>query len=321
MPYCNGMINAPIPGTQHLRFIADSHLPGTGMPRIARMQSGVSTPVYRIQRNGVTRYLRLAESAEANLAPEALAHERLRECAVSVPEVIHFEPFNQDLGRSLMITSAIPGYSLAEHHRGIAVDEVLRAAGRDLGRLQHVSVAGFGFVRRDLPIAAGLAGSAPTLKAFALDDLEAQLTALADVLSREELRQVQRAVEQNVWLLDGRHAVLVHGDFDATHIYHQDGLYTGIIDFGEIRGADPCYDLGHLALHDGEIVPFPLLPSVLTGYAEVAPLPSESDQRLQLWSLLIGVRALARSVNRPATSYQAYLRQAIQRALSAIVRT
>lgn len=314
------MTTPGLPYTRHLRSLVDPHLPGAGTVRIARMQSGVSTPVYRIQRNGVTRYLRLAESAEANLAPEVFALERLHARGASVPEVVYFDPFNHDLGRSLMITSAIPGCSLAEQHRGIDADDILRAAGQDLGRLQHIPVAGFGFVRRDPPVSRGLVGSVPTLKTFALDDLETQLAVLNSMLAREELQQIQRTVEQNTGLLDAGEGVLAHGDFDATHIYHQGGRYTGLIDFGEIRGADSCYDLGHLALHDGETVPFPLLPAVLTGYAEVEPLPSNSAQHIQLWSLLIGVRALARSVRRPAASYQAQLRNGIQNALRALAQ-
>lgn len=301
-----------------LRAIADRHLPGFGELRISRMERGVSTPVYRIQRNGVTCYLRLAESAEASLAPEAFAHERLRACGVSVPEIMHLEPFNQDLGRSLMMTSEIPGWSLAEQHPGINIEDVLRSAGRDLARLHQVPVAGFGFVHRDLPIERGLVGATSTLQAFAFDDLEAHLSVLASVLTSGERHQVRRVVERYGELLQTDDAMLAHGDLDATHIYHQDGLYTGIIDFGEIRGADHFYDLGHLALHDGETVPYPLLPAVLEGYAEVVPLPPDSAERIQFWCLLIGIRALARSLRRPRPAYQTHLSHAVRAALSAL---
>ena len=43
---------------------------------------------------------------------------------------------------------------------------------------------------------------------------------------------------------------LAHGDFDATHIYQRDGLYTGVIDFGEMRGAEPHYDLAYFLVQD-----------------------------------------------------------------------
>lgn len=44
---------------------------------------------------------------------------------------------------------------------------------------------------------------------------------------------------------EGEQGYLAHGDFDTTHIYQDNGRYTGIIDFGEIRGADRWYDLGY----------------------------------------------------------------------------
>lgn len=113
-------------------------------------------------------------------------------------------------------------------------------------------------------------------------------------------------------------AVFAHGDFDATHIYHRDGVYTGIIDFGEMRGTERCYDLGHFALHDGEHTPELLSPRLLAGYREVAPLPPDYPRRVALWSLLIGVRALARSMGRASPAYQNHLTGALRRALAAL---
>src|SRR5262245_42413048 len=100
-----------------LREIADHVLPGTGHARVARTPSGSSTPVYRIERGGGAYYLRLAESPEASLAPEALVHDLLHARGVRVPEVVYFEPFHERLQRSVMVTAAIPGRPLAEDSR------------------------------------------------------------------------------------------------------------------------------------------------------------------------------------------------------------
>jgi aminoglycoside phosphotransferase (APT) family kinase protein len=301
-----------------LREIAARVLPGSGRSTVERMLSGTSTPVYRVHRDGTTYYLRLAEGPEANLAPEALAHDLLRDRGVRLPEVVHFESFNQDVRRSVMVTTEIPGRSLAEHHRGIDVSGVVAAAGRDLAIISGIDVAGFGFVRRDRPDVGRLEGEVPTLRAFALGDLEAQLAVLPRFLNAAEIEAVRCVVTSCQAWLDAEQATLAHGDLDATHIFHQDGEYTGIIDFGEIRGADPLYDLGHFALHDGEKVPFPMLPHLKMGYGENAPLPPNHEPRIRLWSLLIGVRALARSANRSQTAYQDHLGRAIRKALTAL---
>ena len=120
----------------------------------------------------------------------------------------------------------------------------------------------------------------------------------------------------DVWL-HVEQAWLAHGDFDVTHIYQHDGRYTGIIDFGEMRGAHQLYDLGHFNLHDGEVVPQRLLPALLEGYREVLPLPPDRERRISLMSVLIGVRALARNVRRqPPNAYQRHLASAIQRSIA-----
>lgn len=301
-----------------LREIAARVLPGSGSPTVERMLSGASTPVYRIHRDGTTFFLRLAEGPEANLAPEALVHDLLRDRGVRLPEVVHFESFNQDVRRSVMVTTEIPGRSLAEHHRGVDIAQVVTAAGRDLAIINGIDVAGFGFVRRDRPEARRLEGEFPTQRAFALGDLEAHLAVLPMFLNAAEIEAVRRVVTDGQGWLDAEQATLAHGDLDATHIFHEDGEYTGTIDFGEIRGADSLYDLGHFALHDGEKVPFPMLPNLVMGYGEVAPLPPDHEPRIRLWSLLIGVRALARSANRTQTAYQDHLGRAIRKTLAVL---
>jgi aminoglycoside phosphotransferase (APT) family kinase protein len=303
-----------------LQEIAARVLPGSGWPVVAPTESGSSTPVYRIQRSGTTLYLRLAETPEASLAPEVLVHDLLRARSVRVPEVVHFESFHQELGRSVMVTTAIPGRSLAADHQGIDVAPILAAAGRDLAVINSVAVAGFGFIRRDQLETPRLAAEAPSLRAFALADMESHLVALPVFLAPDEIEAIRSTIARCAAWLDAGQATLAHGDLDATHIYHQDGRYTGIIDFGEIRGADALYDLGHVALHDGEAMPASLLPPLLAGYGEASPVPLPLDYapRIQFWSLLIGVRALARNANRPQAAYQTHLTQAIRQNLAGL---
>jgi aminoglycoside phosphotransferase (APT) family kinase protein len=301
-----------------LEEIADRVLPGSGRPAVARMVSGVSTPVYRIERTGTTYYLRLAESAEASLLPEALVHERLRSLGVRVPDVVHVEPYNDRVGRSLMVTTAIPGRPLATSYQGIDAGPVLAAAGRDLAVINGVRVDGFGWVRRDRPESGRLEGEVSSLRAFALDDLDRQIANLAGMLSTAEIDRINEVVARNDDLLDAAQGSLAHGDFDATHIYHVDGAYSGTIDFGEIRGTDRWYDLGHFALHDGEHLPRPMLPDLLAGYEEVTPVPPDGLARIRFWSLLIGVRTLARIAGRPWSPYHAFLVGAVRRSLAEV---
>ncbi|CAG7644276.1 phosphotransferase [Paenibacillus allorhizosphaerae] len=88
---------------------------------------------------------------------------------------------------------------------------------------------------------------------------------------------------------------LVHGDFDDDHIFAHHGTYTGIIDFGEIQGSSPLYDLGHFKLHDGQYHHDRLgFRSLAAGYNEVRELSYEDQVEIDLWALWIGTRRLAR---------------------------
>ena len=301
-----------------LSEIADRMLPGSGHPLVERAAGGVSTPVYRIWRDETTFYLRLAESAEASLVPEAQVHHRLRALGARVPEVIHLEPFDQRLGRSWMVTSAIPGEPIATSHQDVDLEAVLQEAGRDLALINGIEVDGFGWIRRDRPESARLHAELPSLGAFVFDDLERQLLNVGGLVSDAELERLRDVVAGNNEWFESAQAFLAHGDFDTSHIYHVDGVYSGIIDFGEIRGADRWYDLGHFALHDGEHVPRTLLPHLLAGYGEVTALPPDHVAQIRLWALLVGVRTLARIADRPRTAYHDFLAGSVQRLLAEI---
>ncbi len=131
-------------------------------------------------------------------------------------------------------------------------------------------------------------------------------------MSGRESSQIRDIVRHFDPWLDEEQGRLAHGDFDLTHIFQSGGRYTGIIDFGEMRGENRYYDLGHFRLHDGETIPQMLLPYLLEGYREVAELPAEHEQRIALASLLIGVATLALRLGRLPDYYRDHLVRAIR---------
>lgn len=262
---------------------------------IERVAEGVSTCVYRLDHGAVTLYLRILPEPEASFGPEALALRLLRERGVRVPEVVAFEPYDERLGRSAMVTTAIAGESVEQSPVDGATRWVLTEAGRQLALLNGLPVAGFGWVRRDQPAPTRLTAEHPTQRAFVEEHLDADLAALdGSLLTRREVEAIRALVADHTAWLDTEPAGLAHGDFDVTAIFQQAGRYTGLIDFGEIRGADRWYDLGHFRMHDGERLPALALDWLVEGYAEVWPLPPDARQRIGFASLLIAVRALGR---------------------------
>src|SRR5690349_4771809 len=95
-----------------------------------------------------TSSMRIAEEADENLETDAELHRRLRGLGVKVADIVHVEPFNADIGRSTMVTTQVPGVSLAEVRTPVLAASVAEQAGADLAIINQMPVDGFGFVRR-----------------------------------------------------------------------------------------------------------------------------------------------------------------------------
>jgi aminoglycoside phosphotransferase (APT) family kinase protein len=223
--------------------IADRWLPGTGKPSVQAMRHGGTSVVFRVARSDTVLYVRLAEDSGEEMAVEAAVHDRLRRCGVRLPEVVGVEPAQEPLGRGALVLSEMPGTPLTEARTDSpeALREVAAEAGRDLARIASVPVQGFGFISRDNypPLAAPMPSAAELLLGPAMDAL-ARLTpsSLDECLAHA----AASLIADNSDLLDAADSRLAHGDLDATHVYTANGCYTGIIDFGEMRGAPTLYD-------------------------------------------------------------------------------
>jgi hypothetical protein len=119
--------------------------------RVVRTPAGVAAQVYRVHAAGHVVYVRIAEDDDEDLSVDAALLEHLRTLGLRVPHVVHVEPFDQALGRSVLITGEIAGQPLAGCRDQRAARRVARAAGRELAVLNGVGVQGFGWVRRQPP--------------------------------------------------------------------------------------------------------------------------------------------------------------------------
>jgi aminoglycoside phosphotransferase (APT) family kinase protein len=219
------------------------------------------------------------------LTVDAELFERLSELGVMAPRPIHVEPFDVDIGRSVLVMTAVPGVPLSTCRDPSEAKPVAVEAGRQLAILNTIVVDGFGWVVREPRPDRGLHAEHDTYAAFVpftlpdgvLTDMAHQrLQTLIDFEQHREMRV----------------AHLAHGDFDTTPIFHSGQRFTGFIDFGELRGTEPSFDLGHFLLHDEESVPFPLFDDLLSGYSDVASPPSSDD--IHRSAVLLGARQLSR---------------------------
>lgn len=253
-----------------------------------------------MERGADVWFLRLSDVVEESLAPDAAAHDGLRALGVRVPEVVHLEHFAAELQRSVMIMRDIGGTSLAttislQTLAAREIASVARAAGSDLARINQVPVRGFGWIERrgiepgaiPWPPTAEL----PDYRAFVVDDLPSPWPgAFAEWFSPSEVARLEAIVRSELDRTVDQ-ALLAHGDFALDHIFQRDGQYTGIIDFGELRGTEPLFDLGVFGADYGGGY-HDVCKAVFAGYDQVAPLPPDADALIRTASLMKSLRHL-----------------------------
>ena len=245
-----------------------------------------------------TFFLRLAEQPGERRDAEVRAHQLLAEMGVPVPAIVMYEPAPPELDRSATLTARMRGAPLLESS-GLEADDVrriARAAGRDLARINQLPVQGFGWVESAAVPDRSLIAEHSTRSAWTEEyKVAVQEIATSDLFSSGSLDLLKSAIAR--WRArPGRaQSFLAHGDFDATHIFMSASTYTytGIIDFGEIRGADWLYDLGHALLQDAQPGRAPIFPDLLAGYREIMPLPDTITLEICDQAIAIGTRQLA----------------------------
>ncbi|HVX29962.1 MAG TPA: aminoglycoside phosphotransferase family protein [Nitrolancea sp.] len=279
------------------------------------MRSGVSTPVFRVRAADKVFYVRLAETPAASLAPEARVHALLRERGVRVPDVVFFDPFDEALGRSVLITTEIPGKPVAAGDLETTTRRIVHEAGRELAIINQLPVRGYGWILRERDEAELRAEyAAPDRWAATYVAAVEQLERARRLTSRAALA-ARAALESWAAGLSGEPSRLAHGDFDVSHIFQCGGRYSGVIDFGEIRGTSCWYDLGYFSLHDGETLTGLVFPDLLAGYHEVQPVLADQLARIELEALAIGLMAFARTLGKPETAATVWMERRVRHLL------
>ncbi|MEX2236567.1 MAG: aminoglycoside phosphotransferase family protein [Dehalococcoidia bacterium] len=267
---------------------------GSRPDSLERVATGVSTVVCRATLRDTVFYIRLAEEEGEDLAVDAAVMNELRARGVKVPEVIHVETFVPSVSRSLMITAEVPGAPVS----GIGTEAtraVIRDAGRDLAVLNQLPINGFGWVRRDglrWPPVGELASYESFVTSGLPDPWPGRFADLFDHQTLEVLAAtVSRAATRYL-----RQPTFAHGDFDVSHIFCLNDRYTGLIDFGEMRGAEPTFDLGTFLWANPQAVDDGLLAALIDGYGSAAPVPGDLEDMVRS-AVLHGLTLLGRWIS------------------------
>lgn len=256
---------------------------------LERVPEGASTYVYHIRIIDKIYYLRILPE-DASFAVEVKVHELLINQGVKVPKVIHFEHRNVLVEKSIMIVDEIPGICLDNSSEKKDFKNILFQAGKQIALINQIKVAGFGWINRE--VWDTLSGEKSSFSEYYHEHLYNDISILPEYqFNDKEIMTISDYLKTAFTLLDETDAHLAHGDFDLTHIFHNNGIYTGIIDFGEIRGNSILYDLAQFKFEDqipSEIGFDPLI----KGYKEIYDLTSEDIYKINLLALFIGIRRL-----------------------------
>lgn len=284
------------PEIEDVNVVAGKYV--SGIINIERVLKGSSTYVYRIITNTGTYCIRFLPENDS-FATEVLTHNILCATGVSVPRVIKFEHKNELTGLSFMLLNELPGICIEDDKPVLNLDDILREAGRQLALIHSISVDGFGWVDRNSYDI--LRGEKNSFDEYFCEFLDSDLQTLCQYpFSNEERIRISDLMVTARKILNVQNAVLVHGDFDISHIFHSSGRYSGIIDFGEIRGNNRLYDLAtFVGFYQDRI----LYSYLLEGYREITPLTEEDLYATELMALFIILRFLGKKVNTKSRDY------------------
>jgi aminoglycoside phosphotransferase (APT) family kinase protein len=292
-----------------VQSVIDAWFPNSAVV-VTRAMDGVSTPVYRVTVDGDTFWARLGEAPGERRDGEAAAHRLLSARGLPVPAVVRYEAAPVGLDRSLCLTTHVEGVPVSASQAGAWIGTVAIQAGRVLATINEVRVRGYGWAFASTA-PDGLVGEHRERSGWVAEYHDAfRVVRESASFDTFTLARIAEVLEHWTACPNEESGYLAHGDFDGSHIYvdrKQDTL-AGIIDFGEMRGADRFYDLGHLLLHDGEGGRPLLLPDLLAGYRDVVRLPGDIMEQIRIQAIVIGTRALAIQLGRAPSPYRSWLK-------------
>ncbi|MBI9011534.1 MAG: aminoglycoside phosphotransferase family protein [Clostridiales bacterium] len=260
--------------------------------KVEPVLKGCSTFVYRITTDHRTYYIRFLPE-EGSFASEVLVHEKLSDLGMKVPKVLYFEEKNEITNLSLMILDEIPGDCIEDKSPEDNLKEILIEAGRELALLHTIPVNGFGWIDKKSHLM--LKGEKLEFEDYFCEYLKYDLDQLRLYdFTEDEQNLIEKHMQAAASFVKVEDAVLVHGDFDISHIFHDSGNYSGIIDFGEVRGNTRLYDLAiFIGLYQDE----KSYSYLLEGYSQISNLSEDDLYSIELIALSIIVRFLGKKVN------------------------
>lgn len=256
--------------------------------KISPQTENFSTDVFKLTKENEVLYMRIL-SKEENVEPQCFVHNLLLEKGIKVPKIVYYERKVEIFdNRDVMIVKELKGRSVLEDENNFSEDEkvnILKEAGRDLAKINMIEVEKYGDI---CEVKDGkLIGFEDSYEEYTLERVPKKLRSLVEngVITNELSERLLNYILKNKNLLhiDGN-SYLSHGDFHLEHIYQYNGKYTGILDFGDIRGTSKYHDLGFFYTHFRKYFAY-----LIEGYEEIHKLPDNYMENVLLEAVVFGI--------------------------------
>jgi Ser/Thr protein kinase RdoA (MazF antagonist) len=193
-----------------------------------------------------------------------------------------------------MVQSVVKGVPLQSRRRDISQDQfegVLQEVGKILRKIHTTTVSGA--YQRNEDGTWSFPNWQALMKSMVDGRREEMELSIQGGMQREQIEDILARAERVDDTVTALPLVLNHGDFMPEHIYVGDDLQiTGIIDFGDCKGAVSIHDFSFITLIGPNI---PLAP-ILEGYGDERL--SAMEDAIRNYAMLLGLGHLAHNVKK-----------------------
>ncbi len=248
-----------------------------------RIVAGEINEVYEIKlKNNKEIILRISHNrSKGGFYQEKWAFQQCRLLNIPCPEVIAIQEIELQ-GRKLLLCfeNKLPGHTLGigtqiKQISPSNLKKILIEAGNILSKIHSISISGFGHLK---PSGQGIYSSFIELMTQKnKDSMNYLKLSQKSLLSRQKIQTIISIINKTARTFPNINSFMVHGDFGPKHIVCEDNKITGIIDFEDVLGHSPVFDLARWEFFYGDNNLYKYL---IEGYQNKSLLKSSSYEDL-----------------------------------------
>lgn len=233
--------------------------------------------------------VRISSNESPRFLPEKWAIEQCKKNKIPVPNVLLVENFlDSDNKKQICIEEKLPGQALSSLIKDLKekeLIELLRKSGKVLSSIHTIPVLGFGIID-DQGKGEFKTNEEYILKMRVENKEKYEVAAENNEMDVSIITRSFKYLEKYLDVYKKTKSVLLHGDFSAQHLFFDEGMLTGVIDFEGACGGDPVRDLAWWDYFS------PKTEYLIEGYTNKKFLADNFELRLHIYRLHVGLGIL-----------------------------